>query len=212
MKDPASTPGLVGQGGLRDPDDDQILAIAVAGVVDALVTGDADLLALARMAASTSGPLPTSRCWRGAENAGPLGAHPHPVHAIPTKSITRAGVATTGVGGSSAIYSRRACRFDAHLQPTTFQGCARVGDLYGECRSRPFRPTPPRRLPAQTRRWACQRVASTVIRQTLGHPSVQQAHSSRSRDCGTSGGQRRRPGRAAPGSWSSPSPREGDKA
>ena len=30
----------------RDPDDDQILAIAVAGAVDALVTGDADLLAL----------------------------------------------------------------------------------------------------------------------------------------------------------------------
>ena len=30
----------------RDPDDDQILAIAVIGTVDALVTGDADLLAL----------------------------------------------------------------------------------------------------------------------------------------------------------------------
>jgi uncharacterized protein len=30
----------------RDPDDDQILAIAVIGAVDALVTGDADLLAL----------------------------------------------------------------------------------------------------------------------------------------------------------------------
>ena len=30
----------------RDPDDDQILAIAVAGAVDALITGDADLLAL----------------------------------------------------------------------------------------------------------------------------------------------------------------------
>jgi putative PIN family toxin of toxin-antitoxin system len=30
----------------RDPDDDQILAIAVVGAVDALVTGDADLLAL----------------------------------------------------------------------------------------------------------------------------------------------------------------------
>jgi uncharacterized protein len=30
----------------RDPDDDQILAIAVVGAVDALVTGDEDLLAL----------------------------------------------------------------------------------------------------------------------------------------------------------------------
>jgi uncharacterized protein len=30
----------------RDPDDDQILAIAVVGAVDALVTGDGDLLAL----------------------------------------------------------------------------------------------------------------------------------------------------------------------
>jgi putative PIN family toxin of toxin-antitoxin system len=30
----------------RDPDDDQTLAIAVIGMVDALVTGDADLLAL----------------------------------------------------------------------------------------------------------------------------------------------------------------------
>ena len=30
----------------RDPDDDQILAIAVSGAADALVTGDADLLAL----------------------------------------------------------------------------------------------------------------------------------------------------------------------
>jgi uncharacterized protein len=30
----------------RDPDDDQILAIAVVGLVDALVTGDGDLLAL----------------------------------------------------------------------------------------------------------------------------------------------------------------------
>jgi uncharacterized protein len=29
----------------RDPDDDQILAIAIAGSADALVTGDADLLA-----------------------------------------------------------------------------------------------------------------------------------------------------------------------
>ena len=31
----------------RDPDDDLILAIAVSGTADALVTGDADLLALA---------------------------------------------------------------------------------------------------------------------------------------------------------------------
>ncbi len=30
----------------RDPDDDQILAIAVSGAADALVTGDADLLAV----------------------------------------------------------------------------------------------------------------------------------------------------------------------
>jgi len=30
----------------RDPDDDQVLAIAVSGDADALVTGDADLLAL----------------------------------------------------------------------------------------------------------------------------------------------------------------------
>ena len=30
----------------RDPDDDQILAIAITGSADALVTGDADLLAL----------------------------------------------------------------------------------------------------------------------------------------------------------------------
>jgi uncharacterized protein len=30
----------------RDPDDDQILAIAVIGAVDTLVTGDSDLLAL----------------------------------------------------------------------------------------------------------------------------------------------------------------------
>ena len=30
----------------RDPDDDQILAIAVSGTADVLVTGDADLLAL----------------------------------------------------------------------------------------------------------------------------------------------------------------------
>jgi putative PIN family toxin of toxin-antitoxin system len=30
----------------RDPDDDRILAIAVIGAVDALVTGDSDLLAL----------------------------------------------------------------------------------------------------------------------------------------------------------------------
>ncbi len=30
----------------RDPDDDQILAIAVSGTADSLVTGDADLLAL----------------------------------------------------------------------------------------------------------------------------------------------------------------------
>jgi putative PIN family toxin of toxin-antitoxin system len=30
----------------RDPDDDQVLAIAVAGAADVLVTGDADLLAL----------------------------------------------------------------------------------------------------------------------------------------------------------------------
>ena len=30
----------------RDPDDDQVLAIAVVGAVDALVTGDGDLLAL----------------------------------------------------------------------------------------------------------------------------------------------------------------------
>jgi putative PIN family toxin of toxin-antitoxin system len=30
----------------RDPDDDQILAIAIAGAADALVTGDADLLTL----------------------------------------------------------------------------------------------------------------------------------------------------------------------
>jgi uncharacterized protein len=30
----------------RDPDDDQVLAIAVAGAVDALITGDSDLLAL----------------------------------------------------------------------------------------------------------------------------------------------------------------------
>ena len=30
----------------RDPDDDQIVAIAVVGAVDALVTGDGDLLAL----------------------------------------------------------------------------------------------------------------------------------------------------------------------
>jgi putative PIN family toxin of toxin-antitoxin system len=30
----------------RDPDNDQILAIAVSGTADALVTGDADLLAL----------------------------------------------------------------------------------------------------------------------------------------------------------------------
>jgi putative PIN family toxin of toxin-antitoxin system len=30
----------------RDPDDDQILAIAVVGAVDALVTGDGDLLVL----------------------------------------------------------------------------------------------------------------------------------------------------------------------
>ena len=30
----------------RDPDDDQIIAIAITGAADALVTGDADLLAL----------------------------------------------------------------------------------------------------------------------------------------------------------------------
>ncbi len=30
----------------RDPDDDQVLAIAITGSADALVTGDADLLAL----------------------------------------------------------------------------------------------------------------------------------------------------------------------
>ncbi len=32
----------------RDPDDDEILAIAIAGNADALVTGDSDLLALIR--------------------------------------------------------------------------------------------------------------------------------------------------------------------
>ena len=32
----------------RDPDDDEILAIAIAGNADALVTGDGDLLALRR--------------------------------------------------------------------------------------------------------------------------------------------------------------------
>jgi hypothetical protein len=58
-----------------DPDDDQILAIAVIGTVDALVTGDADLLPLGAMAASTSRPSPTWRFWRGAEKGGPPRAH-----------------------------------------------------------------------------------------------------------------------------------------
>ena len=37
----------------RDPDDDQILAIAITGAADALVTGDADLLALGAYAGAS---------------------------------------------------------------------------------------------------------------------------------------------------------------
>jgi putative PIN family toxin of toxin-antitoxin system len=38
----------------RDPDDDEILAIAIAGNADAVVTGDSDLLAIRRYGASES--------------------------------------------------------------------------------------------------------------------------------------------------------------
>lgn len=38
----------------RDPDDDEILAIAIAGNADAVVTGDSDLLAIRRYGAFES--------------------------------------------------------------------------------------------------------------------------------------------------------------
>jgi putative PIN family toxin of toxin-antitoxin system len=67
----------------RDPDDDQILAIAVVGAVDALVT------------ASTSCPSPTSRFLRGSEKGGPRRVqHPPQVHRVPTDSISPALVVT----------------------------------------------------------------------------------------------------------------------
>ncbi len=58
----------------RDPDDDQILTIAVIGTGVLLSPGTRIYSRSAHMAASPSPPSPTSRHWRGAEKGGRLHA------------------------------------------------------------------------------------------------------------------------------------------
>jgi putative PIN family toxin of toxin-antitoxin system len=74
----------------RDPDDDQILAIAVSGAADALVTGDAIYSQLACKASLASSPSPASRRWGITKVADHAFGYPRDVHAIPTDSIKRA--------------------------------------------------------------------------------------------------------------------------
>lgn len=75
----------------RDRDDDQILAIAITGAADALVTRTPISSRSACTAALTSPTSPTLKGWPGAEKGGPLRAeYADHVYAISTKSITRA--------------------------------------------------------------------------------------------------------------------------
>jgi hypothetical protein len=141
----AVTPAEVPHVG-RDPDDDQILAIAVIAAVDARVTGTPICSRSARMAASTSPPSQTSRCWRGAQRGGPLRAHPHHVDAIPTKSITRALVVIPTISRRKHSRSSSIRIANKHVRPRLAwqspRGCAFAANSWGSAdHFRSARPT-----------------------------------------------------------------------